>query len=178
MNNYNTNIIENMDINSNNNIDINNNIISDNNYQNYESNNRILYPITIPTTFSESTSKKIYNNNTNSNNFIDSNSNNLANIKTFDTTYNENNNININHYTKYQETQISNALELMTISSEPFQTMSNSKSENLDYNINNNSNLDISLEKLQKKYRVETEIVPVKMTENVFFKKIKYVKNK
>ena len=56
--------------------------------------------------------------------------------------------------------------------------MPTSKSKYLDYNINNNSNPDISLEKLQKKYRVETEIVPVKMTENVFFKIIKYVKNK
>ena len=139
--NYITNIIENNDINSINNIDINNNIISDNNYQNYESNNGILHPITIPATFSETTNKIIYNNNINNNNFINSNSNNLANIKTSDIsslTYNENNNIDVNHYTNYQTTQINNVLELTAISSEPFQTMPTSKSEYLDYNININ----------------------------------------
>ena len=165
-----------MDINSINNFDNNNNIISENNYQNYESNIGILHPITIPSTFSETTNKIIYNNNINNNNFINSNFNNLANNKTLDisgSTYNENNNININHYTKYQTTQINNAVELTAVYSEPFQTMPPSKSVYLDYNININSNPDITSGKLQRKYRVENEIVPVKMTEKVFFKKCK-----
>jgi len=171
-----------MDINSINNFDNNNNIISENNYQNYESNNDISHPIIIPSTFSETTNKIIYNNNINNNSFINSNFNNLANIKTLDIsglTYNENNNnnININLFTKYQTTQINNAVELTAVSSEPSKTIPPSKSEYFDYNININSNLDITSGKLQRKYKVENEIVPVGMTEKVFFKKNKKCKN-
>ena len=153
----------------------NNNYISSENNNNYFS-NEINYNTNI-------LENMVINNinNIDNNNFINYKSNNLANIKIFDISSsidNENNNININDYTKYQTTQISNTLESSAICSEPFQIMPTSKSEYLDYNININSKPDITLEKIKKQYRVETEIVPVKKNEKAFLKKIKNVKNK